>query len=217
MNPWQQFCEKWKHGCGSEQCSTSNSIVLSRGQLPCDILFIGEAPGHSENTCGKPFVETAPAGFRMQRMIEKAVPNTFTYALTNLVGCIPLEDDSGTTKKAGQPSVDQVEKCAPRLQEFVELANPKLIVCVGHLARDWLDPKLAGHIPFHRRIPMVDILHPSYILRQKISTQEHLTDKAIVTIQQAIQEYLIDGKKVELVTPMPSHHRALIDDDDIPF
>jgi uracil-DNA glycosylase len=76
------------------------------------------------------------------------------------------------------------------LREFVELANPRLIVCVGTVARKWLDPKSKGRVALPRDIHMTDISHPAYILRANIAQRTLLVQRAIVTIATAAQEYL---------------------------
>jgi uracil-DNA glycosylase family 4 len=71
MTRFQLFCQKWGEGCGSTQCAGANRVVLVRGSVPCDVLFIGEAPGQSEDVVGRPFV--GPAGKLLDRIIEDAL------------------------------------------------------------------------------------------------------------------------------------------------
>jgi uracil-DNA glycosylase len=44
--------------------------VLAKGKLPCDVLFVGEAPGESEDVTGTPFI--GPAGRLLDEMIANA-------------------------------------------------------------------------------------------------------------------------------------------------
>lgn len=45
--------------------------MLGRGDIPCDLLFIGEAPGVSEDALGQPFI--GPAGKLLDQLIKSSV------------------------------------------------------------------------------------------------------------------------------------------------
>ena len=74
---FQQHREKWRdcQSCLLNKCR--NRVVMARGKLPSPILFIGEAPGESENVVGLPFV--GPAG----RLLD--------YPSVILPGDIPIQ------------------------------------------------------------------------------------------------------------------------------
>jgi uracil-DNA glycosylase family 4 len=205
LTPYQRFACKWANGCGSEHCPGAPPrrgcpparVVLCRGSLPCDVLFVGEGPGESENVEGAPFV--GPAGKLLDDIVEEAleqwqVPgtegagyNSVRWAFTNLVGCVPREPGGS---KATEPDEHQIRTCAPRLQELVTLACPRLIVCVGTHARDWLDPK---HHPRYRvdvpaEIPRAHIVHPAHILRSNVALQWMLKRKCVITVRDAVEE-----------------------------
>lgn len=141
LSPYAIHKKRWK-GCERcNLCENRSNVVLARGELPCDILFVGEAPGPSENTLGRPFI--GPAGKLLDRIIEAARGSyRARLAWTNLVGCIPLGDDS---KKFDEPPKEAIEACAPRLRELVAIAKPKVIVTVGTLADKWT-PKILGEL-----------------------------------------------------------------------
>jgi len=187
-----QYCERWKEGCGNTICETSHRVVLCRGTIPCDILFIGEAPGESEDTIGKPFI--GPAGKLLDQIIQEAMKTTidrgFTHAFTNLVGCIPRDDDGG---KATEPTPVEIIQCSRRLEEFVELCNPKLIVCVGKLSENWIQPTTMGvktkkHIIRSYSGKTVALTHPAAILRANIAQKGLMIQRNIVNLQTAIEE-----------------------------
>ena len=108
-------------------------------------------------------------------------------AFTNLVCCIPLDDDG---VKVSEPPDEAIESCSICLQEFVEIANPRLIVCVGKLAKDWLDPGWKHSIRFHAKIPLVDITHPAFILRANVAQQGLLVQRAVVVLRNAVEDVL---------------------------
>ena len=191
MTLFQQHCQRWANGCGSRICKTATNIVFARGSIPCDVLMTGEAPGESENVLGKPFC--GPAGKLLDRIVESAIEmvgrlmdKSFTFGYCNLVCCIPREENG--TNKATEPDDADIISCAPRLIEFVKIANPKLIVCVGALAMDWLAPGYKNSIKFHRDIKRIDIVHPAAILRMNLSMRGLAIQRCVVTISNAIEE-----------------------------
>lgn len=133
---FQLHCGRWKDGCGSAHCAAAQHRVLYRGKIPCDVLFIAEAPGESEDCVGTPL--EGPAGHKLDQIIERALAQAparpdgrpWRVGFTNLVGCIP-RDDGGLAKAADGPDDDQVGACTPRLQEIVRIADPALLVLVG--------------------------------------------------------------------------------------
>lgn len=186
LSLYHQHVEKWKNGCGSSLCpekGTSSQVCLVRGHLPCDVLFVGEAPGRSESCIGLPFV--GPAGHLIDSIIERALSPGVTHALTNLVGCLPLEDDG---RKATAPPEEAIEKCSARLQDIVRIANPDLLVCVGSLSKDWLTPGHKWTIKFHKPMWQLDIIHPAAILRSNTAQQGLLIQRATVQLRIAVRE-----------------------------
>ena len=176
---WTDHVVQWKdcHQCplGDQR----SSIVLARGTVPCDVLFIGEAPGTSEDAMGVPFVETAPAGNLMNQIIERALHKSITYALTNIVACFPREAKMFSNNH--QPTPDEIRACRPRLTEFVNIARPRLVVRVGQLATAWVD--------YVSGVRYVDIIHPSYILvRMPLAQRQMAVNKSIVVIRSAVED-----------------------------
>jgi uracil-DNA glycosylase family 4 len=180
---FQQHCERWKDGCGASICEGARK-VFCRGKLPCDVLFIGEGPGESEDTIGTCFV--GPAGKLLDHIISQAIPSSLRVAFTNIVCCIPREEDG---RKATEPDDDSILACQPRLVEFVEIAKPKLIVCVGAMARDWLSPGYAHSAPIPRSIPRIDITHPAAILRASIAMKGLMVQRVVANLRNATEEY----------------------------
>lgn len=188
---WSEYKEKWKDGCGSPECERASRVVLARGSIPCDVLFIGEAPGVSEDVLGKPF--KGPAGKLLDQIIllafeefkdSKREP---TYAMTNIVGCIPLNEEG---RKVGEPDVDCIERCAPRLQDFLALVSPKLIVMVGKMSSDWLDPKFKNPVKLPEGVPTLKMTHPSAILRMNVAQRGLAVQRCVVDLNNAVIEMI---------------------------
>ncbi len=177
---------RWADGCGAEICPMARRC-LARGTVPCDVLFVGQSPGDSENVIGQPFV--GPAGQLLDRIInESLLSHPLTYAITNMVACLP-RDEQG--KKTDEPSVLDIESCAPRLQEFVRICDEggrlKLIVRVGTVARDWLDPSTHIRVKLHRDIEQVHIDHPAGILRDNIANRGLRVQRAVIILRSALE------------------------------
>jgi len=120
-----------------------------------------------------------PAGEKLNEILQATEieldedgqdPN-FTYAITNLVCCMPKHG-----KETRDPHKEEIKACSGRLKEFVEVASPKLIVRVGKLATT----------NFNSKIPTVDIVHPSAILQADKSQQGVMTRKSVCTLFNAI-------------------------------
>ncbi len=191
-SPFQKHLDRWKDGCGNSICDAAARKCFSRGKLPCDVLFVGEAPGDGENVIGRPFV--GPAGRVLDDVVRKAMPLVndlpkFRTAFTNLVLCLPREEDGS---KAHEAMPDEVATCAPRLQEFVAIARPRLVVCVGKQAWEYLEQQGCKHtikLPKLRVRPkIVAIVHPAAILRAPQAQQGLMEQRAVVILRNALEE-----------------------------
>lgn len=167
---------------------------MARGTLPCDVAFVGEAPGESEDVLGVPFI--GPAGKLLDHIIARSIGVTngerdrlgkgpLVFSLFNLVGCIPRDEQDG---KAEAPDDVAVRSCSPRLQALVKLADPRLLVTVGSLAEDYLEPGYKHSIVFHRPISRVHLTHPAAILRLNIAQRNLLIQRCIVTLSNAVED-----------------------------
>lgn len=198
-SPYQLHVDKWSGGCGAGICSSARRVCHARGDLPCDVLFIGEAPGDSEDVIGRPFC--GPAGHLLDYIIAKAFNGVMLgagaitdedvsdgepvrWAITNLVGCVPRDPEKGG--KAGEPSVEDIITCAPRLQELIDLARPRMVVAVGTLAKDWLKPGYKNPAKIPDGCMFVEIYHPAYILRQNVANQGFIRQQQWVKIRTAV-------------------------------
>ncbi len=140
-------------------CEFRREIVFGRGTLPADILFIGEAPGKTEDLLGIPFMgqqgdilnAAIKRGMEMAGMSEDKQP---TYFITNTIACRPTDAKNGETR---QPTGDEVWACYERLQITHAKVNPKKVVFLGEIAKQHLK----------KAYPAAEaIRHPSYILRK---------------------------------------------------
>jgi uracil-DNA glycosylase family 4 len=146
---------EWE-GCTKCTIGTiAHSHVFARGTLPCNILFIGEAPGKTEDMLGEPFV--GRSGKLLDTWMEAAMGvSKFTYAIANLVLCRPCDKIGGPNR---MPNPGEVSNCQPRLMTFVaDIAKPRVIVTLGRTAEMFLPRELTT-----RRLHLA---HPAWVLRQ---------------------------------------------------
>lgn len=168
---WKTHKKKWGACDRCDLCAVRKKIVLGKGTLPCDILFIGEAPGASEDVLGRPFV--GPAGQLLTEMITEAtgdgiVPKMF---FTNLVGCIP-KDGGG---KAKEPPKASIKACADRVADVVELAKPKAVVAVGRLAAKYGPDQITK-----------EVVHPAAILRANVAQRGLAIQRVVAQLREVI-------------------------------
>lgn len=186
VSPYRRHVQAWQDCMNCELCSQRQQVVFARGSIPCDVLFCGEAPGESENILGQPFV--GPAGKLLDSIVNRAIEH-LTYDLSvgfyNLVGCFPQQAKADGNH---EPPEEAIVACSSKLQQFVAIAKPRLIVCVGKLSQGWLEQGYKHSIKLPREIKQCHITHPAAILRAPIVSRGLLVQRAVVTIQQALEE-----------------------------
>lgn len=178
---WLKHAQRWKNCQECPLCTQRDKIVLARGQVPCDVLFLGEAPGMSEDTSGLPF--DGPAGDKLNDIVaavRRSVELDFVDAYCNVVACFPAEAKMTDNHK---PPQESIEACAPRLQEFIELASPILIVAVGQVA-DERKNKIRTSAAW------CSIIHPSRILRMPLAQKEMAMRECAVIVRDAVESAL---------------------------
>lgn len=180
---WAKHRVTWEH---CQQCSLgplAKKHCLGRGTLPCDVVFIGEAPGKSEDVIGEPFV--GPAGQLLDKWIEFASRGQpFAYAITNLVACRPCDDVGEPNRK---PLPLEVQACHKRVLSFLSMASPSLIVLVGRIA----EGELKG--AFHS-IHCTAIPHPAYALRNG-GENSRVSQEVRQHLREEIRRAKKEGKK----------------------
>lgn len=149
LKAWKR---KWK---ACQRCPLgreAHNHVLYRGDIPCDMLLIGEAPGLSEDVLGEPFI--GPAGKMLDLAIERAFDEpdlSPRICIANILCCLPHDGDRSFRK----PKKEEVEQCKLHLEELEVIADPAVIVLLGKVAEE----------NYSTEIPSITIPHPSTALR----------------------------------------------------
>ena len=99
-------------------------VVNPIGSRPCDVAFVGEAPGETELRMGYPFA--GPSGREQENYLNAFGLSQRSFYRSNVV----------KQYKAGNPtpSEDDIARWGPILVEEIRAVQPKLIVAVGQVA-----------------------------------------------------------------------------------
>ena len=108
--------------CGLSEMRTNP--VPGDGNFGADVIFVGEAPGRSEDMQGRPFVGTA--GKKLAAAFEYAGMTRDSVYITNVVKCRPPGNRI--------PSMEEKEACHAYLQDEIRIINPKIICILGNTA-----------------------------------------------------------------------------------
>lgn len=141
---------------------TRTQTVFGDGSSKADLVFVGEAPGFSEDQQGKPFV--GRAGQLLTDIIVKGMKmSRADVYICNVLKCRPPENRD--------PLPSEKTKCELFLVRQLELLKPKVICALGgHAAKTLLKTELStgglrGKWHSYRGIPVRVTYHPSYLLR----------------------------------------------------
>ena len=115
---------KWKEECQCELKKTAKQAVPGDGSADADIVFIGEAPGKSEDEQGRPFV--GAAGKFLAEMLEAINLKREDVYITNIVKYRPPNNRD--------PFPEEKSSCREWLLAELKIISPKLIVFLGRHA-----------------------------------------------------------------------------------
>jgi len=132
---------------------TKGNIVINRGSEKPDFLFIGEAPGFTENKMGLPFV--GRSGKILDMWISTGIKN---YGVINTVPMIPLDKDG----KIRPPTKEEINYFRPLINKLIKIMNPGYIICVGKSASNFLNENFRL-CEWNKNVGF--IYHPSFYLR----------------------------------------------------
>ncbi len=140
---------------------TRTNIVLGKGNINTNLMFVAEAPGRQEDLTGTPFVGNS--GQLFDKILETVDITRDEIYLTNIVKCRPPENRN--------PTETEKQACLPYLRNQVALIHPKIIVCLGRVAAQTIirsDFKIAkehGNFFERKGYFLTATYHPSALLR----------------------------------------------------
>ena len=176
------------------------NIVVGKGNLNADILFVGEAPGKNEDEQGIPFV--GRAGKNLDKMLKKVGLTLENIYIANILKCRPPDNRD--------PLPNEIKKHAPWLLEQINQIKPKVICSLGNYATKFFlsngDVKLMNKQPgitsVHGKvksmnfkgmhIKLIPLFHPAAIIYKRNLLP--LWEKDIEIVKKEIKKSLIQKK-----------------------
>jgi len=110
------------HNCDLAQSRTQ--VVWGTGPATASLVFVGEAPGRTEDLGGEPF--TGAAGKVLDEFLAAADLNRADVYIANVVKCRPPNNRN--------PLPDEIAACSSYLKIQLELIKPAVVVTLGKFA-----------------------------------------------------------------------------------
>ena len=141
-------------------CQSRTQVVFGSGNPQAEVLFIGEAPGKFEDQKGIPFC--GMSGKILDQLLAGINLSREDIFITNTLLCRP-ENNRNPTK-------EEVQNCSDRLDQFIEIMQPKVIVTIGNFATERIIKKtgitsLRGKVfEYKNMIKVIPVIHPASYL-----------------------------------------------------
>jgi len=147
-----------------ELAATRRTVVFGSGDADADLMFIGEAPGASEDEQGVPFV--GRAGKLLEKLLEEIGMARSEVFIANTLMCRPPGNRD--------PQPVEIENCRDYLLRKVELIQPHVICTLGNFSTKLLRGDPTGITRVHgqpevlalgrRAVRLYPIYHPAAAL-----------------------------------------------------
>lgn len=109
---------------GTDICKQCTNVVVGKGNLHAQILFVGEAPGANEDLQGLPFV--GAAGKNLDALLAKVGLSLQDIYITNILKCRPPQNRD--------PTPDEIRAHTPWLVEQIREMKPAVVCSLGNYA-----------------------------------------------------------------------------------
>src|SRR6478736_3047702 len=147
-----------------ELAATRRSVVFGAGNADADLMFVGEAPGASEDEQGLPFV--GRAGKLLDQLLEEIGLDRSTVFIANTLQCRPPGNRD--------PLPVEIQNCQDYLLQKIELIEPTVICTLGNFSTKLLRGDPTGITRLHgqpevltlgsRAVRLYPIYHPAAAL-----------------------------------------------------
>jgi uracil-DNA glycosylase len=148
----------------TELADTRQNVVFGSGNADAELMFVGEAPGASEDRMGLPFV--GQAGKLLERLLAEIGLERSDVFIANVLKCRPPGNRD--------PRPEEIAHCHEYLVSQVELIEPRVICTLGNFATKLLRDDPAGITRVHgqpevrtfarRAVRLYPIYHPAAAL-----------------------------------------------------
>ena len=147
-----------------ELAATRKNVVFGGGNADADLMFIGEAPGASEDERGLPFV--GRAGKLLETLLGEIGTARKDVFIANVLKCRPPGNRD--------PLPVEIENCREYLYRQVELIQPRVICSLGNFSTKLLREDPTGITRLHgkpeeltlgrRTVRLYPLFHPAAAL-----------------------------------------------------
>jgi uracil-DNA glycosylase len=148
----------------SDLAATRKTVVFGAGNADAELMFVGEAPGASEDEQGLPFV--GRAGKLLETLLGEIGLERSEVFITNVLMCRPPGNRD--------PLPLEIENCHQYLMRKVELIQPSVICTLGNFSTKLLRGDPTGITRLHgqpevlmlgaRNVRLYPIYHPAAAL-----------------------------------------------------
>jgi uracil-DNA glycosylase len=148
----------------AELAATRRTVVFGAGDADADLMFVGEAPGASEDEQGLPFV--GQAGKLLEKLLGEIGLRREQVFIANVLKCRPPGNRD--------PQPVEIENCREYLYRQVELIQPRVICTLGNFSTKLLREDPTGITRLHgqpevltvgrRTVRIFPIFHPAAAL-----------------------------------------------------
>jgi uracil-DNA glycosylase len=108
----------------TELFNNCTNIVVGKGNIEADILFVGEAPGRNEDLQGLPFV--GAAGKNLDKLLSAVGLSLEEVYIANILKCRPPENRG--------PLPEEISAHTPWLLKQIREMKPKVVCSLGNYA-----------------------------------------------------------------------------------
>ena len=181
-------------------------FIPMHGEIPCDILMLGEAPGRSEDRIGLNFV--GKAGVKLHEAEAATGLSPFKIAWTN--SCLCWSPDPLDPRKNKTPTPEEIKACQPFLWENIKKAQAKVIVLLGAKALKAATgqvniTKTRGQVIHRNGLTFFPTYHPSYVLRDTRYEKTFLDD--LTAINRMLEDMI---GKTSICDRLRSRYRVIM-------
>jgi len=131
----------------TELAATRKNVVFGAGNANADLMFVGEAPGASEDERGLPFV--GRAGKLLETLLGEIGLERADVFIANVLKCRPPGNRD--------PQPLEIENCREYLYRQVELIQPRVICTLGNFSTKLLREDPTGITRLHGRAEVLSI------------------------------------------------------------
>lgn len=208
LNAIQQHMAKWSGCTDCPLGSICRQKVFFRGDVPCDVLIIGNGPLQNDEDVGLPMkgengevideiiddtiakfnsrrFNALPKDEQLKQLFGKTSYMPLKTCITNAVLC----------RGTDTPDRDDLRACSKRLAEFIAIAKPQLLIAAGKQAGSAVIQLLA-HLPEYPR--SMEIKAPGYVTRLGGDDRETEMARIKLSINKALSNVFGNGEPIDV-------------------